>query len=74
MYIYKYTHVIYTDTLEITINGFTQTFVNAIDEEGQGNKLVFYHQVQDTSYIDYTFVWTSSNEVGLFSIFEETCI
>jgi len=61
-----------TDTLEITINGFTQKFVNAVDKKGDENKLVFYHQVLDTMYIDYKFVWQSSNALDHLHIFAST--
>jgi len=50
-----------TDFLEVIINGYTQRFLNAIQELGDLNKLVFYQTVNDTKVIDFKFIWKSSN-------------
>ena len=54
-----------TDFLEITINGYTQKFMNVVQEVSTTscdlNKLVFYHVVEDAQFIDFKFVWQSSN-------------
>ena len=49
-----------------------QTFTNAIETKGDENKLVFYHRVANTMFVDFKFVWKSSNAVDHLHLFAST--
>lgn len=48
-----------------------QTFTNALDPI-DGNKLVFYHEVADTRFIDFKFVFKSSTDKDHLHLFAST--